>query len=442
MARRFAEALAKAVRNSKADDVPLLLAGAQKAGEHWKDVAAESLRAAAESVDFAGGRNIHGVLSIIAAARLCEHLPYEDGVLPLGQALYYAAGQPKWAKPPRWLEPGSADDAQQLDLASAIAITYAREDPALVEEAVRAFVHQASHYGGNWGHALIFATMTYDAGKLLGWEFAAPLFAVGIENILPANRDEVAHEVVWGRFEKGHFDFTALAKRPASWEGGDRLTDLRRTLRRPSFDEAASAVGKAIEEGVSIEVLCEALTLAGADKMLRTAYGMSAAHALTFAHAVRRAVEIQRDGCTIGAIAVAAAFMGQQLEVYDRRAEGARAGRAKGSAPSPSEFGRLLREGAVGEAVEAAQAVSQEGLSQNHEYVRAAVRAASADDLMLSLGISLKHTEAALDEDRRSRSDDRAGFLMAVAKNLSAGERGTGFADRFRKVQGERTRAL
>ena len=441
MAGRFASALSRAVRTSRADDVPLLLAGAEKAGERWKDVAAESLKAAAESVDFSGGRNIHGVLSIIAAARLCEHLPYEDGALPLGQALHYAAAQPKWVKPPRWLEPGSDDDAEQLNLASAIAITYAREDPALVEEAVRAFVHQASHFGGNWGHALIFATMTYDAGTLLGWEYAAPLFAVGIENILPANRDEVAHEAVWGRFEKGHFDFTALSKAPPSWEGGERLGELRKALRRPSFDEAAAAVGKSIEEGMSIEVLCEALTLAGADKMLRTAYGMSAAHALTFAHAVRRAVEIQRDGCTIGAIAVAAAFMGQQLEVYDRRAEGARAGRSKIAAPSPAEFARLLREGPVGEAVEAAQAISQEGLTQNHDFVRAAVRAASTDDLMLSLGISLKHTEAALEEDRRSRSEDKAAFLMAVAKNLAAGERGTAFFEKVRKAREERVRA-
>jgi len=441
MAGRFAAALARAVRTSKADDVPLLLAGAQKAGEKWNAIAAESLKAAAETIDFTGGRNIHGVLSIIAAAKLAQHLPYEDSALPIGQALHYAAGQPKWQKPPRWLEGEAGEDGDQLDLASAIAITYAREDPALVEEAVRAFVHQASHFGGNWGHALIFATMTYDAGKLLGWEYAAPLFAVGLENILPANKDEVAHEAVWGRFEKGHFDFTALSKAAPSWTGGEHLPELRKALRHPTFDEAAGAVGKALEEGVSVEVLCEALTLAGADKMLRTAYGMSAAHALTFAHAVRRAVEVQRDGCTIGAIAVAAAFMGQQLEVYDRRAEGARAGKSKRTAPSPAEFGRVLREGPVSDAVEAAQAISQEGLTQNHEYMRAAVRAASTDDLMLSLGISLKHTEAALDEDRRCRSEDKASFLMAIAKNISAGERGTGLSDRLRKVHEERARA-
>src|SRR3989304_944518 len=123
LAGRFASALSRAVRTSRADDVPLLLAGAEKAGERWKDVAAESLKAGAERVDFSGGRTTHGVLSIIAAARLCEQLPYEDGALPLGQALHYAAAQPKWVKPPRWLEPGSGDDAEQLNLASAIAIT-------------------------------------------------------------------------------------------------------------------------------------------------------------------------------------------------------------------------------------------------------------------------------------------------------------------------------
>lgn len=410
------------------------MVGAHKAGEHWKGVAAEGLKAAAESVDFSGGRNIHGVLSLIAAAKLSDHLPYDDAALPIGQAIVYLAGQPKWVQPPTWIEGGAREGREELDLASAVAITYAREDPALVEEAVRAFVHQASHFGGNWGHALIFATMTYDAGKLLGWEYAAPLFAVGIENILPANRDEVAHEAVWGRFEKGHFDFTAISKAPPSWEGGERLPELRKALRRPSLDEAAATVGKGLGEGVSPEVLCEALALAGADKMLRTAYGMSAAHALTFAHAVRRAVEIQRDGCTIGAIAVGAAFMGHQLEVYDRRAEGARAGRARIAAPSPAEFAKLLREGPVGEAVEAAQAISQEGLTQNHDYVRATVRAAASDDLLLSLGINIKHTEAALDEDRRSRSEDKAAFLMAVAKNVAASERGTAVRDRLQKL--------
>jgi len=91
--------------------------------------------------------------------------------------------------------------------------------------------------------------------------------------------------------------------------------------------------------------------------------------------------------------------------------------------------------------VEAAQAISQEGLTQNHDFVRAAVRAASTDDLMLSLGISLKHTEAALEEDRRSRSEDKAAFLMAVAKNLAAGERGTAFFEKVRKAREERVRA-
>ncbi len=437
---RFGSALAKAVRTSKADDIPLLVAGALKAGERWKDVCRDVLVTAAQTVDFSGGRNIHGVLSLIAAAKLAEHLPYEDGALPVAQAIHYIAGQPKWAKAPSWLAGEPSDNHEELNLAAAIAITYAREDPSLVEEAVRAFVHQASHFGGNWGHALIFATMTYDAGLLLGWECAAPLFAVGLENILPANRDEVAHGAVWGHFEKGHLDFTAMAKAGPSWSGAEHLPELRKTLRRPSFDEAAAAVGKALEGGVSPEVLCEALALAGADKMLRTAYGMSAAHALTFAHAVRRAVEIQRDGCTIGAIAVAAGFMGQQLEVYDRRAEGARMGRAKVAAPSPTEFARLAREGPVGDAVEAAQAISQEGLTQNHEYVRAAVRAASADDLILSLGINLKHTEAALAEDQLTRSDDKASYLMAVAKNLSASERGTPLRDKFQKLLVERAR--
>ncbi len=440
MAGPFADALGKAVRASEADDVALLVAGALKAGERWKDIARETLKAGAERVDFSGGRNIHGVLSLIAAAKLAEQLPYEEGALPVAQAVHYLAGQPKWTKPPVWMSQDAADSREELNLASAIAITYAREDPALVEEAVRAFVHQASHFGGNWGHALIFATMTYDAGKMLGWEYAAPLFAVGFENILPANRDEVAHEMVWGRFEKGHLDFTAMAKAAPSWGGAERLPDLRKALRRPTFDEAATAVGRALEEGVSPEVLCEALALAGADKMLRTSYGMSAAHALTFAHAVRRAVEIQRDGCTIGAIAVAAAFMGQQLEVYDRRAEGARAGRARRDAPSPSEFLRVVREGPVGDAVEAAQAISQEGLTQNHDYVRAAARAAATDDLVLSLGINLKHTEAALAEDGATRSDDKAAFLMAVAKNLAASERGTAVRDRLQKVLEERAR--
>jgi hypothetical protein len=440
VAGHFATALAKAVRTSKVDNIPLLLAGALRSGERWRDVAGQVIKAAAESIDFTGGRNLHGVLSLIAAAYLAENVPPRDGLLPLGQAIVYVAGQPKWTAAPRWLEGGQGQGPEELNLASAIAITYAREDPALVEEAVRALVHQASHFGGNWGHALIFATLTYDAGDLMGWEVAAPLFAVGLEYVIPSNRDEAAHEAVWSRFEKGHLDFSAIAKAAPSHSGADQLAALRKGLRRPSFDEAAATVGKALEEGVSPEVLCEALTLAGADKMLRTAYGMSAAHALTFAHAVRRAVEIQRDGCTIGAIAVAAAFMGSQLEVYDRRAEGSRMGPATAPVPAPEKFEALLREGPVAEAVEAAQAVSQAGLVQDPAYYRAAVRAASTDDLIRSLGINLKHTEAALEEDRLSQATDKSAFAMAVAKNLCASERGTDVRDRLVKAAGERAR--
>jgi hypothetical protein len=274
----------------------------------------------------------------------------------------------------------------------------------------------------------------------MGWEVAAPLFAVGVEYVIPSNRDEAAHEAVWSRFEKGHFDFSALAKAPPSQKGSDQLPSLRKALRRPNLDEAALTVGKALEVGVSPEVLCEALALAGADKMLRTAYGMSAAHALTFAHAVRRAVEIQRDGCTIGAIAVAAAFMGSQLEVYDRRAEGSRVGAATAQVPTPERYESLLRAGPVADAVEAAQAVSQAGLVQQPAYYRAAVRAASTDDLVRSLGINLKHTEAALEEDRLTQAADKAAFAMAIAKNLCASERGTDVRDRLVRATGERVR--
>lgn len=441
MPGHFAVAIGKAVRASQVDELPLLLAGALHAGERWRDVAGESIKAAAETVDFTGGRNLHGVLSLVAAAYLAENLSPEEGLLPVGQSVMYAAAQPKWTRQPKWLDGEPGDGLEELNLAAAVAITYAREDPALVEEAARALVHQASHFGGNWGHALIFATLTYDAGDLMGWEVAAPLFAVGIENVIPSNRDEVAHEAVWSQFEKGHLDFSAIGKAAPSRKGADQLPQLRKALRRPSFDEAAATVGKAIEEGVSPEVLCDALALAGADKMLRTAYGMSAAHALTFAHAVRRAVEISRDGCTIGAIAVAAAFMGSQLEVYDRRAEGSRVGPATAAVPSPEDYLRKLREGPVADAVEAAQAVSQAGLAQEPAYYRAAVRAAATDDLMLSLGINLKHTEAALEEDKLTQAPDKASFSMAVAKNLAASERGTAVRDRLLKVVGHRVRA-
>lgn len=428
----FAEALARAVRDSRADDVPLLMAGALRTGEAWDDVAGACLQAAARAVDFSGGRNLHGVLSLVAAARLARQVPYEAGFVPVGQSVYYLATQPKWSSPPGWVErlrDGPPPD--ELDLPSAVALAAARDDPALVEEAVRAIVHQASHFGGNWGHTLIFATMTYDAGAELGWDVAAPLFAACVEHVLPSDRDESAHEAVWAVFERANLDFSQVAAAAPTRSGDDELEKLRKALRRPSRDEAAGTVGAAVERGVSPDVLLDALALSGADKMLRTSYGMAAAHALTFAHAVRRAVAIQRDGCTIGAIAVAAAFMGSQVEVYDRRAEGARAGPARGEAPNAVAFASLLREGPLAEAVEAARAVGASGHATDRAYVRAVVEAASADDLLLSVGINIKHAEAALSEATRPGAPDPSPFLMAVAKNLVASERGTGVRDRL-----------
>ena len=431
----FAEALARAVRDSRADDVPLLMGGALRTGEPWDEVAGAVLQAAAQTVDFSGGRNLHGVLSLIAAARLARQVPPEAGYLPVGQSIYYLAGQPKWERPPRWVvRMAEGPPRDELDLPSAIALAAARDDPALVEEAVRAIVHQASHFGGNWGHALIFATMTYDAGADLGWHVAAPLFAACVEHVLPSDSDEAAHEAAWTVFEKGHLDFTRMAAAPPSRSGEDELEKLRKALRRPSIEEAAATVGGALERGVAPEVLLDGLALAGADKMMRTSYGMSAAHALTFAHAVRRAVAIQRDGCTVGAVAVAASFLGSQVEVYDRRAEGARAGPSTAALPEPAAFERLLRGGPLADAVEAARAVSAAGRSADPEYVRAVVAAASADDLILSVGINIKHAEAALAEDRATQAPDRSAFLMGVAKHLVAGERGTGVRDRLARA--------
>lgn len=420
------------MRDSRADDVPLLMAGAMRTGETWDQVAAACLQAAARSVDFTGGRNLHGVLSLVAAARLARRVPYEAGFVPLGQAVHYLATQPKWSKPPGWVErlrDGPPPD--ELDLPSAVALAAARDDPALVEEAVRAIVHQASHFGGNWGHSLIFATMTYDAGVELGWDAAAPLFAACVEHVLPSDTDESAHEAVWAVFEEANLDFSQVAAAGPSRSGDEELEKLRKALRRPSREEAARTVGDAVQRGVSPEVLLDALALAGADKMMRTSYGMAAAHALTFAHAVRRAVSVQRDGCTIGAIAVAATFIGSQVEVYDRRAEGARAGPAHGEAPNAAAFTALLREGPLADAVEAARALGARGRATDPAYVRAVVEAASADDLILSVGVNIKHAEAALAEATRPGAPDPAPFIMAVAKNLVAGERGTGVRDRL-----------
>lgn len=441
MTGHFAEALARAVRESRADDVPWLMGGALRARELWDEVAGQCLRAAAYTVDFSGGRNLHGALSLIAAARLARKVPYEAGHVPIGQSVYYLATQPKLDRPPRWVErSGKGPPSDELDLASAVASAAARDDLALVEEAVRAIVHQASHFGGNWGHALIFSTMTYDVGAQLGWHVAAPLFAAFVEHVLPSDHDESAHKAVWSEFERRHLDFTVMVSTPPSRSGADELANLRKSLRRPSVKDAAATVAGALERGISPEVLLDALALAGADKMMRTSYGMSAAHALTFAHAVRRAVAIQRDGCTLGAIAVAATFIGSQVEVYDRRAQGARAGPSTAAVPAAPAFEELLRAGPLAAAVEASRAVSSAGKSADPEYVRAVVAAATADDLIRSVGINIKHAEAALAEDATTEADDKTAFLMGVAKNLVAGERGTGVRDRLVRAADTSTR--
>jgi len=59
--------------------------------------------------------------------------------------------------------------------------------------------------------AALEADVADDAGDLMGWEVAAPLFAVGVENVIPSNRDELAHEAVWSQFQKGHLDFSPFS---------------------------------------------------------------------------------------------------------------------------------------------------------------------------------------------------------------------------------------
>jgi len=48
---------------------------------------------------------------------------------------------------------------------------------------------------------------------------------------------------------------------------------------------------------------------------------------------------------------------------------------------------------------------------------------------------------AALAEDALVRGDDKSAFLMAIAKNLAASERGTNVRDRLTRLLEERARA-
>jgi len=177
------------------------------------------------------------------------------------------------------------------------------------------------------GHALIFATMTYDAGALFGWGSRRAALCRRARVCPPFQPRRARDEAVWGRFEKGHFDFSRMSREAPHRRGEDKLPALRkgfgaRASRRPRPSWAGP-----LKRGCRPTCCATGSRLRGPTRCCARLRDERRPRA----HLCPRGPAGDRDPkgrVHHGSIAVAAAFIGSQLEVYDRaRGRAGRGGR-------------------------------------------------------------------------------------------------------------------
>jgi hypothetical protein len=162
---------------------------------------------------------------------------------------------------------------------------------AVMEPAI--FSLCAAHFL-DFGHQLIYASKAFDLLERAGWEYAETVLPALVYGITMGTREDVLPE--WALYRKwaAELDLDALFALPRTHQ--DPAPLIERLLQSPSI--AFSGVVSALKEGMALESILNALSLAAAERMLRFRVAidhegefqenwLDVTHLQTFAQAVR-----------------------------------------------------------------------------------------------------------------------------------------------------------
>lgn len=371
---------------------------------------------------------------------LCARYPGAAAVRPLMQLMELVA-ESNVRREPRptaaAIDPGSDPVAAEARFRAAVEAERLDEAEGLLRGALAAgwrrdvlepwFFGACCDHFLDFGHSLIYTTKIFDLLDAAGWD-AAPSLLVGLlHEIVTATREDVLAKWSWWR--------AALAAAEPEFEGWlhDAIEGgahdaaspdeaLVATLLDGKREAAFQAVVASLDGGRGPEVIVDSLVAAAAERLRRFDIGHDAdetvqdgwldvTHILTFAHAVRSAIERYRRPEVLALLFQAARFV-NNAGVLDRRdpapiaaAESARVDDLLGAVtardPDRAEavMRALLRDGVDLAALRAAV----EDLPLRDAFVRPIV-----------VAHVIKTTAAVFDEHARRPDDPR--LLVALAR--------------------------
>jgi hypothetical protein len=151
------------------------------------------------------------------------------------------------------------------------------------------------------GHKVIYLSNGFRTLGTIGWEYAEPVLRSLVYAMLnhvgdpnPAESDLVADRA-------GRSNRERLASIPPLWTGGkvseQATLELLQTIRAGSADDASTQVVAALNDGVALQSIWDAL-FAGAAEMMMRQRGIVALHAVTTTNAIHHAFTRAADEST------------------------------------------------------------------------------------------------------------------------------------------------
>ncbi len=273
--------------------------------------------AAAHDARFAEWGATHGLPVAADALRFLPRYPGPRAAIPLAQALDVAA-YAHARRPARVLSPPQDPGPEPLAMAEELARRVEAEDTAGAEGLLRgalargwgraelepAFFTAISAHHTSFGHRLIYQVKVFDLLDAANWEHAEEILCGHLYGLIQGTRDDVLPAWASARRALDSLDLQALWELPRSsdWDA----TSLRSALidERPSG--ALQAMLDALQAGPPLDRLCDALSLAGAERMLRFDVAhdanpglqdgwLSVTHIQTWSAALRAAVTRWQD---------------------------------------------------------------------------------------------------------------------------------------------------
>jgi len=260
----------------------------------------ELVRAAARGValhyDRASGVAPRSLTILSAAANLTSVIEPRYQVLPVLQAIAYAASEKKPATPakPPLIVSGEVTHLGRSFLFAVRAGDVAEAESIFLGMVGDMLFRAALEDMGEGGRKLFLAVKSWQLARSLGFKGARAILRPAVDYLVKGPRDRTAYETILAVLGKEWVDLEALSSggRPLDEPGRKRMHLIASA---PSDAACIDATLALLRDGYAASVLAEGLVVAAARRLLTAkGYDTEAARRLLFAHASRFVLNFSR----------------------------------------------------------------------------------------------------------------------------------------------------